>query len=81
MNEVTVEDYFNGGERTIKLDVRLTPSQNAQKYYAEYRKLDTAEKMLSKLIEQGEKELLYIDSVFDAASIIGSGTGSDAELS
>ncbi len=81
MNEVEVEDYFNGGTRKIKLDVRLSPSQNAQKYYAEYRKLDTAEKMLSKLIEQGEKELVYIDSVFDAASRIGSGTGSDAELS
>lgn len=81
MNEITVEDFINGGERTVKLDVRLTPSQNAQKYYAEYRKLDTAEKMLSKLIEQGEKELIYIDSVFDAASRIGSGTGSDSELS
>ncbi len=81
MNEIEVDDYVNGGTRKIKLDVRLTPSQNAQKYYAEYRKLDTAEKMLSKLIEQGEKELLYIDSVFDAASRIGSSTGSDAELS
>ncbi len=81
MNEITVDDFVNGGERVIKLDVRLTPSQNAQKYYAEYRKLDTAEKMLSKLIEQGEKELVYIDSVFDAASRIGSGTGSDSELS
>lgn len=81
MNEIEVEDYFNGGTRKIKLDLRLSPSQNAQKFYAEYRKLDTAEKMLSKLIEQGEKELLYIDSVFDAASRIGSGTGSDAELS
>lgn len=81
MNEITVEDYITGGTRTIRLDVRLTPSQNAQKYYAEYKKLDTAEKMLSKLIEQGEKELVYIDSVFDAASRIGSGSGSDAELS
>lgn len=81
MNEIIVDDYINGGTRTIQLDVRLTPSQNAQKYYAEYKKLDTAEKMLSKLIEQGEKELIYIDSVFDAASRIGSGTGSDAELS
>lgn len=81
MNEIEVEDYFSGGTRKIKLDVRLSPSANAQKYYAEYRKLDTAEKMLSKLIEQGEKELLYIDSVFDAASRIGSGAGSDAELS
>ena len=81
MNEIEVDDFINGGKRVIKLDIRLTPSQNAQKYYAEYRKLDTAEKMLSKLIEQGEKELVYIDSVFDAASRIGSGTGSDAELS
>ena len=81
MNEIEVDDFVNGGKRVIKLDIRLTPSQNAQKYYAEYRKLDTAEKMLTKLIEQGEKELVYIDSVFDAASRIGSGTGSDAELS
>jgi len=81
MNEIEVDDFINGGKRVIKLDIRLTPSQNAQKYYAEYRKLDTAEKMLSKLIAQGEKELIYIDSVFDAASRIGSGTGSDAELS
>ena len=81
MNEIEVDDFINGGKRVIKLDIRLTPSQNAQKYYAEYRKLDTAEKMLSKLIAQGEKELLYIDSVFDAASRIGSGAGSDAELS
>lgn len=81
MNEITVDDYINGGERTIPLDVRLTPSQNAQKYYSEYKKLDTAEKMLSKLIEQGEKELIYIDSVFDAASRVGSGQGSDAVLS
>ena len=81
MNEITVEDYINGGEKAIKLDVRLTPSQNAQKYYSEYKKLDTAEKMLTKLIEQGEKELYYIDSVFDAAGRVGSGAGSDAALS
>lgn len=68
MNEITVDDYINGGERTIKLDVRLTPAQNAQKYYGEYRKLDTAEKMLTKLIEQEKQELVYLDSVFDSAA-------------
>ena len=67
MNEITVENYLTGENQTIKLDVRLTPSQNAQKYYAEYKKLDTAEKMLTKLIAQGEQELVYLDSVFDAA--------------
>ncbi len=51
---------------TIPLDPRKTPSQNAQKYYSEYRKADTAEKKLLELIEQGEQEYIYIDSVFDA---------------
>ncbi len=68
MNEITVDNYITGQPETIKLDVRLTPSQNAQKYYNEYRKLDTAEKMLTKLIEQEKHELVYLDSVFDAAA-------------
>ena len=80
MSELKAEDFINGGEVTIKLDVRLTPSQNAQKLYSEYKKLDTAEKMLTKFIAQGEKELMYIDSVFDAASRVGSGAGSEAAL-
>ena len=50
----------------IKLDPMLTPTQNAQKYYTEYKKSDTAEKMLTKLIENGKKELEYVDSVFDS---------------
>lgn len=68
MNEVTVDNYFTGEPETIKLDVRLSPSQNAQKFYGEYRKLETAEKMLTKLIEQEKQELVYLDSVFDAAA-------------
>lgn len=50
----------------IKLDRRLTPAQNAQKYYAEYRKADTAEKKLGQLVKDGIKELEYVDSVFDS---------------
>lgn len=66
--EAVVEDYYTEGspQLTIPLERRLTPSQNAQKYYKEYRKADTAEKMLKELITQGDEELLYIDSVFDA---------------
>ena len=52
----------------IELDKRLTPAQNAQKYYLEYRKADTAEKKLRNLIDEGEQELLYIESVQDAVS-------------
>ena len=68
MDYAEVEDYTKEDlpKVRIKLDKRLTPSQNAQKYYAEYRKADTAEKMLVSLIKNGEEELRYIDSVFDA---------------
>lgn len=40
MTELTAEDYSTGETVTVPLDVRLTPSQNAQKYYAEYKKLE-----------------------------------------
>lgn len=53
-------------EVVIPLDPRKTPAQNAQKYYGEYRKADTAEKKLRELIEEGQQEAVYIDSVFDA---------------
>ena len=68
MASVKVENFYdeNCPEIEIKLDPRLTPSQNMQHYYAEYRKADTAEKILTEQIAKGEEELAYIDSVFDA---------------
>ncbi|MBQ8194558.1 MAG: NFACT family protein [Oscillospiraceae bacterium] len=68
MTKVTLEDFYTGETREITLDARLTPAQNAQKYYTEYRKLDTAEKKLTDLIAKGQQELIYIDSVFDSVS-------------
>ncbi len=50
----------------VKLDVRKTPSQNAQHYYSEYKKAVTAENILAVQIEKGEEELQYLDSVFDS---------------
>ncbi len=76
MTKCTLEDFYSGEPREITLDARLTPAQNAQKYYTEYRKLDTAEKMLTELIEKGGEELIYIDSVFDCVSR----TENEAEL-
>lgn len=68
MDNAKLENFYkdNCPVEMIKLDKRLTPSQNAQKYYNEYRKASIAEKKLAKLIEDGEAELKYIDSVFDA---------------
>ncbi|MGN0665439.1 MAG: NFACT family protein [Huintestinicola sp.] len=70
MTSFETENFYdeNCSKITIKLDPRLTPSQNMQKYYAGYRKADTAEKRLKIQIEQGESELIYIDSVSDALS-------------
>ncbi len=68
MTELEALNFYSGEMEKIRLDIRLTPVQNAQKYYQEYKKLDTAEKMLTKFIAEGEEELKYIDSVFDAAS-------------
>jgi predicted ribosome quality control (RQC) complex YloA/Tae2 family protein len=55
----------DSGPVEIDLDIQLTPAQNAQRYYALYRKADTAEKMLGRLIDEGEGELAYVESVFD----------------
>lgn len=76
MTKCSLEDFYSGETREIALDARLTPAQNAQKYYTEYRKLDTAEKKLTELIRGDEEELAYLDSVLDCVSR----TESDSEL-
>lgn len=69
MKTARVENYYDGCKPVeIPLDIMLTPAQNAQKYYIAYRKADTAEKKLRALIEQGEAELVYLDTVFDELS-------------
>ncbi len=65
-----LENFYEEGQPLIRvpLDPSLTAAQNAQKYYKEYRKARTAEEMLTVQIDQAEKELLYLDSVFEALS-------------
>lgn len=59
-------DYTTGETVTVTLDPRLTPAQNAQKYYKEYTKAKTAEQYLTQLIADGEAELVYINSTLDS---------------
>ncbi len=65
-----VENYYdeNCAQISIPLQVNLTPSQNAQRYYTLYRKAATAKEKLAEQIAQGEQELLYLESVFDVLS-------------
>ena len=52
----------------VKLDERLTPAANAQRYYKRYAKTKTAREVLTEQIRLGELELDYLYSVFDALS-------------
>lgn len=63
MKSVTVTNYYDGTELTIPLDVRLGPSANAQKYFKDYKKKQTAAKMLARLLEEGEQEIAYLETV------------------
>lgn len=66
--KLTAVNFYDESQPTVEipLDKRLEPAQNAQKYYKEYRKLDTAEKKLKELIKDGEEEVKYLQSVLDA---------------
>ena len=68
--KAVLENFYDEScpQTEIELDVRKTPAQNAQMYYAEYKKCVTAEEKLTDRIEKGTEELQYLDSVFDALS-------------
>lgn len=64
-----VANYYDD-YKTVKIPVQphLSPSANSQRYYKEYRKAQTAQKMLTELIEKGMKDLEYFYSVQDELS-------------
>lgn len=64
---VDVENFYDENMETlrIKLDPAKSPAQNAQRYYKDYAKAKTADKMLRIQIEKGRQELLYLESVYD----------------
>lgn len=70
MSSIELENYYDESlpKLRIRLDPRLTPSQNAQKYYKEYRKARTAEEKLTEQIQQAQQELEYLDTVFEELS-------------
>jgi predicted ribosome quality control (RQC) complex YloA/Tae2 family protein len=62
---LTASDYYqdNSPEIIIPLDPLKTPQQNAAKYYKDYNRQKSAGGYLTGLIEKGEAELDYRDSV------------------
>ena len=70
--EALLPDYENADAdgncpmMKIELDPRLTPAQNAQKYYKKYSKSKTARVELAKQIEIAKEELEYLNGVADS---------------
>lgn len=64
---VEVANYYdpNGATVRIPLKPELSPSQNAQRYFTEYRKANTAQQLLTARVEEGLAELSYLESVAD----------------
>ena len=64
-----LENYYdNNNMIRIPADVTLTPAQNAQKYYKEYRKKQIAQSKLIDFIDEAKAEAQYFESVIDALS-------------
>ena len=63
--KLTAPNYYAEGcpEVEIPLDARLTPQENAARYFKQYTKAKTAERMLSEQLEKGRTELAYLESV------------------
>ena len=61
--KVTVQNYYTGEDVCIPLDPKLGPNENAQKYFRDYKKRQTAGVMLQKLLVDGEQEIEYLGTV------------------
>ena len=64
-SKVTVENYYEPEcpSMEIRLDPRLSPQENAAKYFKQYNKAKTAEKILTEQLRLGREELAYLESV------------------
>lgn len=64
-----LENYYDNNKIVrIPADIMLTPSQNSQKYYKEYRKKQVAESKLNEFINEANEEADYFESVIDSLS-------------
>lgn len=65
MTSFAAIDYYDEEcpEVTVELDSRLSPADNAQRYYKLYNKAKVAKEVLTEQIATWERELVYLDSV------------------
>ena len=64
------ENFYEADAPEIEIPLRpeLSPQQNAARYYKDYAKAKTAEKILTQQLAQGEQEADYLAAVLDELS-------------
>ena len=64
---VEVQDFYDENMATIQVSLSptLSPQQNAAKYYKDYTRMKNAEKELTRQLELGRQELVYLQSVLE----------------
>lgn len=63
--EITLENFYTEDleEITIPLDKKLSPQQNAQKFYKKYTKLKNAQEILKSQIDETKTNIAYLESI------------------
>ena len=64
---LTAEDFYHEEMPVIEIPISpiLSPQQNAGKFYKDYTRMKNAEKELTKQLELGRQELVYLQSVLE----------------
>ncbi len=68
--DVSVINYYDPDQKPIRIPLlpALSAAANADRYFKEYKKSYAAEKRLTELLAEDEKDLAYYDSVLDSLS-------------
>lgn len=68
MSRAEVENYYADPVETlvIELDLRLSPSENAQRYFKRYNKAKTGQIEILKQLDETQSEILYLEQVLSA---------------
>ncbi len=65
--EVSLQNFYDpdGPEVTIQLDEMLNPSNNAQKYFGEYKKAKRSKDVLVKLVSKSQTAMDYMGKIIE----------------
>ena len=67
--QATVQNYYTGEDVTIRLDPRLGPNENAQKYFDKYGKMKRTAEALNELILETKGQIDHLESIQNSLDI------------